>query len=230
MEGEQEGASRPVRSITPPSIPALVSSELRRRIASGQLQPGPLKISDLAQEFGVSAVPVREALRMLEMEGLVTFDHNRSVHVNALSLDDLREVYDIRMVLEPLLLGRAVPRLRSDKSRLKRLEELIRAMDDSSDIAAWSDMNTAFHWECYEASEMRRLKSIVSSLWTSVEPFMRLYATSAGGTELSQREHRELLKYIKSGNVAKVEDATRHHLRDTLEAIEARMQGLGAAS
>src|SRR5579872_726821 len=89
------------RSITPPSIPALVSSELRRRIASGRLQPGPLKISDLAQEFGVSAVPVREALRMLEMEGLVTFDHNRSVHVNALSLEDLHEIYDMRMLLEP---------------------------------------------------------------------------------------------------------------------------------
>jgi DNA-binding GntR family transcriptional regulator len=219
--------SSQIRSITPPSIPALVSSELRRRIASGRLQPGPLKISDLAQEFGVSAVPVREALRMLEMEGLVTFDHNRSVHVKALSLEDLHEIYDMRMLLEPLLLGRAVPRLRADRERLTRLEELLEAMDDSSDVIVWADTNTEFHWECYEASDMPRLKNIVSSLWTAVEPFMRLYATSPDGMGLAQREHRDLLKHIKSGNVPKVEETTRHHLKDTLAAIESRLLDLG---
>jgi len=221
---------RPGRSITPPSIPALVSSELRRRIATGRLVPGPLKISDLALEFGVSAVPVREALRMLEMEGLVTFDHNRSVHVNSLSLDDLHEVYDIRMLLEPLLLSRAVTLLRADKGRITRLEELIRAMDDGSDTAAWSDANTAFHWECYDASDLPRLKSVVSSLWTAVEPFIRLYATSPAGLELAQREHRELLKQIRAGNVAKVAEVTRQHLQDTLAAIEERLQHLASES
>lgn len=223
--GGAAGRAR-VRSIVPPSIPALVSSELRHSIASGKLKPGPLKISDLAQEFGVSAVPVREALRMLEMEGLVSFDHNRSVHVNSLSLDDLREIYDIRMLLEPLLLARAVPHLRADKQRLARLEELLRAMDDCSEVGAWSDTNTAFHWECYEASEMPRLRSIVSSLWTAVEPFMRLYATSKDGMSLAQREHRELLKQIKAGNVAKVEETVRLHLADTLAAIVSRFEGL----
>lgn len=224
----RDGGIRQIRSITPPSIPALVSTELKRRIASGELQPGPFKILDLAQEFGVSTVPVREALRMLEMEGLVTFAHNRSVHVNALSLDDLREIYDIRMLLEPLLLGRAVPHLRADRERLARLEELLAAMDDSSDVAAWSDANTAFHWECYEASEMPRLKTILSSLWTAVEPFVRLYGTSAGEMDLAQREHRDLLEHIKSGNVAKVEETTRQHLRDTLEVIVTRLQELSA--
>ena len=218
--------TRPVHSITPPSIPALVSAELRRRIASGSLLPGPLKISDLAQEFGVSPVPVREALRMLEVEGLVTFDHNRSVHVNSLSLDDLHEVYEIRMLLEPVLLARAVPRLRADEVRLARLEELIRKMDDCSDVAAWSDANTAFHWQCYEASDMPRLRSIVSSLWTAVEPFMRLYATSPDGIRLAQREHRDLLKHIKAGNVDKVAETARQHLHDTLAAIEERLKDL----
>ena len=222
--------SRPVHSITPASIPALVSAELRRRIATGQLLAGPLKISDLAREFGVSAVPVREALRMLEMEGLVTFDHNRSVHINSLSIEDLHEIYDIRMLLEPLLLSRAVPRLAADKARIARLEELIATMDDGSDVSAWADANNAFHWQCYEASQMSRLKAIVSSLWTAVEPFMRLYATSPAGLELAQREHRELLKHIKARKVDKVAEVTRLHLQDTLAAIERCLQDLAIGS
>ncbi len=204
-----ENLARPIRSITPPSIPALVSTELRRRIASGQLEPGPLKISDLALEFGVSAVPVREALRMLEMEGLVTFDHNRSVHVNTLSLDDLGEVYAIRMLLEPLLLARAVPRLARRQGAPRTAREAAQGHG-----RLFGRRPVGRHEHCLPLGVLRGFRDAPTEKHRLVAMDLRravhapIYATSKNGMGLAQREHRELLKHIKAGNAAKVEEAT----------------------
>ena len=162
-------------SIAPPSIPELVCSEMRSWIASGELRPGPLNISELARHFGVSGVPIREALRTLEAEGFVRFDRNRSVQVNELSVQGLHEIYRIRLLLEPTLMREATPLIQLDRERLSRLDKLARQMSSKeTDLAAWAKANAAFHWEIYEASPMPRMKSILSSLLAAVEPFVRL--------------------------------------------------------
>ena len=78
-------------------------------MASGKLPPGVLQIATLARQFEVSAVPVREALQQLAAEGLVTFEQYRRVIVNALSVDDMRDIFEIRLALEPLILEQAIP-------------------------------------------------------------------------------------------------------------------------
>jgi DNA-binding GntR family transcriptional regulator len=217
-------------SIAPPSIPDLVSAELRRWISSGELKPGPLKIAELARRFGVSSVPIREALRRLEAEGFVSFDRNRSVRVNALSIDDLREIFLIRSVLEPLLLSHAVPLLAVSPGILQRLEAQIALMDETiSDPAAWRDANAVFHWDMYDVAPLPRLRRMTRALWTAVEPFLRLYVTSPEVLKVSQVEHRQLLDHVRHADADAANVVLREHLAQTLRTVEVRLNELARA-
>ena len=217
-------------SIAPPSIPDLVCRELRRLISVGDLRPGPLRISKLAEEFGVSPVPVREALRRLEAEGFVTFEHNRRVRVNSLSLEDLREVYLIREALEVMLVSQAVPLATRDRAALEEMERQIEIMDHSMEQpAAWGDANAAFHWALYSLAPLPRLKTTVQSLWTAVEAFLRIYATSTDQLRVAQAQHRELLGCIRAGAVEPAVVVLRQHLTDTIRSIEIRLDQLSTS-
>src|SRR3954447_17791632 len=110
----------PAAPIDIPSIPDVVYLELRRDIARGVYKPGPLRIRPLAERFGVSATPVREALRRLEAEGLVTLRKNQIV-VNALSETELREIFAIRAELETFALRRGAEKLRQDAGLFNEL-------------------------------------------------------------------------------------------------------------
>jgi len=100
----------PASPIDLPSIPDVIYRELRRDIAHGVYKPGPIRVRVLAERFGVSATPVREALRRLEAEGLVSL-RNRQIVINKLSRDEMREIYTIRGELEAFATRLAVPNL-----------------------------------------------------------------------------------------------------------------------
>jgi DNA-binding GntR family transcriptional regulator len=193
-----------------------------------------LKIADLAREFGVSSVPIREALRWLEAEGFVSFERNRSVRVNALSIEDLREIFLIRSALEPLLLARAVPLLAVSRETLEMLETQVAVMDDTiGDPARWRDANTIFHWSMYDMVPLPRLRRMTRSLWTAVEPFLRLYVTSPEVLKVSQVEHRQLLDHVRRCDAAAANAVLRDHLAQTLSTVEGRLaelaRGTGSA-
>jgi len=233
-KGETDGAggslgrSGPRGSIAPPSIPELVCAELRNSIVSGELEPGLLKIAELARHFGVSVVPIREALRRLEAEGFVSFDHNRSVRVNALSIDDIREIFLARMALESVLIERAAPVVARDDDLLNDLESQIDLMDGAAeDVVRWREANAAFHGMMYSrAVPLPRLMAMVQALRISAEPFLRLYATVGEGFLVAQDEHRELLARLRQGDGAAASSLLRSHLTTTLEIVEARLCGL----
>src|SRR3954454_17894652 len=128
--------------ITLPSLPDVISDALRRDITRGVYRPiEALLMRALATRFGVSAMPVREALRRLEAEGLVTFARNRRISVNVLSQDEILEVAAIRQQLEPLALRAAVPRLAEEPATVDALAQMVAAMDDATDPDAWRTIN-----------------------------------------------------------------------------------------
>src|SRR6476661_6070838 len=114
----------PASPIDIPSIPDVVYRTLRRDIARGVYKPGPIRVRPIAERFGVSATPVREALRRLEAEGLVSL-RNRQIVVNPLSIAEMREIYTIRCELEPFALRQAAPHVIADAELLERLESLL---------------------------------------------------------------------------------------------------------
>jgi DNA-binding GntR family transcriptional regulator len=211
-------------------MPDLVREAIRERIASGQLQPGPVKISDLAQQFGVSPVPVREALRSLEGEGLITFNHGRSIEINTLSVEDAREIYMIRTALESILVRSAVPRLARDPAALAKAHELLGVMDEAhDDQARWLDANREFHWGMYELAPYPRLLAIVRSLWAVTEPYLRVYAAH-DERRLAQAEHREMVALAEREDVEGSVELLQGHLASTCRIVEQSLAALHEGS
>lgn len=121
-----------------------ISSELAGRIISGRIAAGArLRQDQIAEEFGASHVPVREAFRLLEAQGLVENVPRRGVRVAAFSLDDLREVAEMRAALEVLALRNAAPHLTA--AILDEAEEATRLGDRASNVEAWEEANRRFH-------------------------------------------------------------------------------------
>lgn len=140
-----------------------VRGVLRRAILSGDLKGGTRLVqADLASMLEVSTTPVREALRDLSSEGLIRFDPHRGAVVQELSGEELREIYMIREILEPVALRLAVPRLTDEL--IERLRALHEKMTEEPHSAAWVDANRNFHMAIYEAADSPRLSAIIRGL------------------------------------------------------------------
>lgn len=174
-----------------PSMAEVVYERLRQGIFRGVYPPGRISIQRLAERFGVSTMPVREALRRLEADGLVSFKSGRQVLVNERSLADLEEIFAIRRELEDLALRTAVPHLVTDVETVAQLDGLVDDMDALFErYDAWREKNHEFHLLLYSASNMPRLCSLIANLGVAVEPYVRLYGTTEEGLRIAQDQHR----------------------------------------
>ena len=209
----------PASPIDLPSIPDVIYRELRRDIAHGVYKPGPIRVRVLAERFGVSATPVREALRRLEAEGLVSL-RNRQIVINKLSRDEMREIYTIRGELEAFATRLAVPNLKADAEALERLERLIDEMDSfERSPEEWRTANEEFHWIIYRAARMPRLEDIINRLWVAVEPYLRLYVSTARSFRTAQDQHRKILDHVHLGEADEAAEVMRAHLAETKELL-----------
>ncbi len=184
----------PASPIDLPSIADVVYRQLRADIAHGIYRPGPIRIRPIAQRFAVSATPVREALRRLEAEGLVTLRKNQIV-INALSETELRQIFAIRAELETFAVRCGAAAIENDDELLQTLEELLDAMDRyETDPENWRPTNQQFHMTLYRAAENPRLESIIDSLMVAIEPYMRLLRVYGpelpGGAGTASTDHR----------------------------------------
>jgi DNA-binding GntR family transcriptional regulator len=205
----------------------VIYEQVRRDIAHGVYKPGPLRVRPVAERFGVSATPVREALRRLEADGLVTL-RKRQILVRALSAAELEEIFAIRVELECFAAARATEHIANDSALLARLEALIDELDrtDNRKPEEWRAGNEDFHVSIYRAAGMPRLDSLIASLWVAVGPYLRLYVASPQNLVESQVQHRAILAALRGGDAADVSQTLRLHLFQTLDAL---LRGLGDA-
>jgi len=209
-----------------PSIPDVIYRTLRRDIARGVYKPGPIRVRPIAERFGVSATPVREALRRLEAEGLVSL-RNRQIVVNPLSLREMREIYTIRCELESFALRQAAPHVAADEELLARLESILDDMDRvEASPDEWRAANADFHLALYGKAQLPRLEQIIDQLWVAVEPYLRLYVSTKDDFRESHSQHRLMLRCLKEGKFDEAARVLREHLEFTAEQLAA---GLDAA-
>ena len=169
----------------------------------------------IATEIGTSRMPVREALRRLAAEGLVTMRANRGVTVNALNVRDMQEVFEMRAVLEGLAVRLAVPRLGS--TELRRLERMVDEMEDrAAPTADWTTAHRAFHETLCGHSDSPRLLRQIASLHAVVEPHMRIWDGMADRHVGTREHHDRLLAALRAGDAEVCERVMRRHVLDTV--------------
>jgi DNA-binding GntR family transcriptional regulator len=178
------------------SSPDHIVEQLREDITTGRLAPGaPLRQEELAKSLGVSHIPVREALRQLESEGIVVIRPRRGAIVADLSARELQELNEMRVALECLALRLAIPRW--SERTLRKAGAILDRIDRYP--SRWAALNTEFHLAVYEAADRPRLLANIASLERNVERYVHHEANITKNFAASQREHRKLLVLIKSG-------------------------------
>ena len=198
----------------------LVYAHLKEEIVSGRLAGGTaLRQDDVARDCGVSKVPVREALRCLEVEGLVEFRPRRGAIVRQLSEADILELLDIRIALECRALELAVPNMVDSDFALAR--DILDEYGAATSRERWSVLNLRFHRTLYEPCSNRHLLTMIRDLEQRMGPFMRLRVTQASGLERPHREHLRMLEACQAGAVDDAVAELRRHIETTQKEVAA---------
>jgi DNA-binding GntR family transcriptional regulator len=170
-----------------------VAAILREAILRGLFQGGQqLHQEEIAAHLGVSRLPVREALRQLEQEGLVVYRLNRGAVVSELSADEVQEIYEIRCSLESLALRLAIPHLTPDD--FQRATTILDTTDRETDVSQWGKLNRDFHTLLYAPARRSRLLSLITALHRNVDRYLRMEMVVLAYKERSQQEHRLILE------------------------------------
>ncbi|WP_207461342.1 GntR family transcriptional regulator [Azospirillum sp. SYSU D00513] len=184
---------------TDDTIAGRISRELADRIILGAIEPGArLRQDHVAKEFGTSHVPVREAFRRLEAQGLAVSEPRRGVRVAAFDLREVREVAEMRAALEVLALRHAAPHLTA--AILDAAEEATRAGDTARDVRSWEEANRAFHRLILAPCAMPRLLASIDDLHAASARF--LFATWHAEWEArTDHDHRAILASLRQGQL-----------------------------
>ncbi len=213
------------------SIPAEVADSLRQRILGGELQEGmQLRQDSLAREYGVSRIPVREALRRLEAEGLVTIEPHKGATVSGLGLDEIAQLYALRACLEGELAERAVRRLRPT-----HLDAMTAALDayatalGQEQIGEWGTLNWRFHLALLEAAERPLWLEELRGINDRTERYVRLQLALTGALDKARDDHEGILEHARAGDAQATGRLMRQHIEeagDLLVATLARQRGV----
>lgn len=198
----------------------LVRDTLRRAILRGSLTGGTRLVqADIAAQLNVSTTPVREALRDLATEGLIRLDAHRGAIVYEPDLDELREIYDLRKILEPEAVRRAMPWI-TDMD-LKRAAALQKRMDRERDPGVWVDLNREFHTVLADAARSPRLSSILKNLRDAAAVYVALSLKARSRQLMSgNRDHHALLDAFAQRDPDAAAKIMVEHLDATMRAIE----------
>lgn len=202
------------------SAPELVRDGLRASILAGEFEAGhQLRQDEVAEQFGISRIPVREALRQLQSEGLIVFHPNKGAMVKGLSLEDVLEMLDIRIALETRALKLAIPNMAIED--IEVAQEILDRYDAASEPEAWGEMNWSFHWTLYAPCNRPKLLAMIEANYGHVSRFTRRQVSRAAGKVRPQQEHHELLDLCRQGKIEKAVDLLEKHIEQTQKSLQA---------
>lgn len=201
------------------SYKELVVDHLRRSIISGELETGTQLPQDkIAARLGVSRTPVREALLQLQAEGLVHFARHRVATVATLSRDEIRDVFEVRAVVEARAVELGVPQLTDAEVR-----ELARCHREMCAFRKWSSEwlqhNRRFHRIMYEASQRRYMCQVISGVQAQLDRYLSLYLSTLDVLKKAHKEHSEILEAARRRDASGAAELTHRHILETADAL-----------
>jgi DNA-binding GntR family transcriptional regulator len=189
-------------------------------ILSGEIEAGaPLRQDDIAKQFGVSKIPVREALRKLEIENLVIFEQNKGASVRHIPESEILQLFDIRIALECRALELAVPHMiDADFGALRKLSS---DYAKKTDVKEWSAMNLQFHQMLYEPCGNPELIRMIGDLQDKLGKYLRLLVTEVSGLVRPMQEHEAILDACARGDGSQAVQNLRQHIETTKKEVGA---------
>ncbi len=207
--------------IAPTALYQEVAERLRQRIFAHELTPGDwIDEQKLAEQYGISRTPLREALKVLASEGLVDLKPRRGCYVTEISRQDLDDIFPLMAMLEGRCAADAVKRAKSaDVKQLAEMHERLEAASREGRIDAFFEANQEFHKRIQELANNRWLLSVIQDL-RKVLKLSRLHSLSLEGRlQQSLEEHRAIMAAIKTGDAAKSEKLMYEHILSGREAL-----------
>lgn len=211
--------STPFAPVRRRSMEEEVYLRMREAILRGDVAGGERLVQeDIAGRFGTSRIPVRDALRRLEADGLVETDGRGVYSVTRFGVDDLKEVYSLRELLEGHLVTRACEQLSAaELDELEQLQVDMEAAQAAGDPEAYVAINQRFHQAIYDAAGQPRAQKIILSLWQGMPPLTPL--TIENRMAESSREHRAILEALRAGDADAAAEAMRQHIATAGRAL-----------
>jgi DNA-binding GntR family transcriptional regulator len=216
---DDTGPSRRVSSVS------RVVDEIRAMLRARELVPGQqIRQEALAARLGVSRIPVREALKALEAEGVLHHEPNVGYAVARLNADELAQVYLMRRALEGEVL-RALPRLSPEQIKeLTALNEAIGEQVERVDVAGIVAANQSFHFAMFGYSGLDRVVVEIDRLWRMTEPYRTVHLYDAAGRARVVREHRKMITALRRGDNEAVVDLMDVHRDNTVADLRAALR------
>lgn len=198
----------------------LIYNELRQQILQNQLPANEsIKQDKVAEQFGVSKIPVREALRLLEADGLVEFKPRRGAFVVELSEKDILENLEIRIALETHAIQLAMPNM--TESDLKQAQQILNEYQSTTCAERWSELNSQFHQCIYEPCGLVNLLKMIQNIKARNNSFMRLKISQVSGLERPHEEHLAILEACRTNNSKLGVTLIRQHIEATKKEVMA---------
>ena len=217
---------QPIRLDVYKPLREIVSDALRQAIRDGLLPPGErLMEIPLAEELGVSRTPIREAIRILEQEGLVVMIPRRGTYVADMSLKDVTEVFELRSILEELAAELAAERITNEEIEAleQHLVEIGNYMNENNlDKVVQADI--LFHEILYKASRNDRLVEMINNLREQTLRFRTLSMSQTGRLAKTWDEHRQLVEAISDRDVERARQIARIHMEESEKTLLEGMQ------
>ncbi len=206
----------------------MVAAALREAITTGRLKARqPLPQAEIAANLQVSHIPVREALRQLESEGLVTYQPNRGATVSALSTEEIREIYEIRSLLESGAIRRSSPALSAET--LARAQAVLDTAEQATDGGSWGSLDMEFHTLIYDLDQRPRLQELITELLHRVDRYWLSYDLMLKYRSVFDAEHRALLAALVAHDAAGAETLLTEHLAGASDRLIAEIEAVEGA-
>lgn len=209
------------RAIARQSLPDVITNDLRERILSGEMAEGEtIRQEALAEDYDVSRMPIREALKRLDAEGLVQLTNNRGASVTSHSLSEIGEIFDLRVLLEVDLFKRAIPLMtEADFTACEQLLDDMERSYEAYDVGRWGSLNYEYHKALYAAADRGLTTEILQRVNLQSDRYVRMHLSVMEQREPAKKDHRQLLSLARMGQVEAACDLLTQHIQRTKDQL-----------